>query len=150
MTRDDISDLLARGWIDINGRFMDSSNVALTDAGLAFLQKAVPAGAIRPVYDVDSRKLIVAGETILTLAVQARNLAAFLGAIERAGWRPRIAKPLDGRRCRDSTHHLAVAIHRLNLQQRLIDFHTDDGAATWNWRPGQRSRNGAGARSNRD
>ena len=134
ITDDDCRDLMARGLVESRGRLSASSLVVLTDAGLALLQDAIPDGAIRPIFDVRSRRLMVAGEVILPLAVQARNLAAFLKSIEDAGWAPRIEKPLNGRVAAADAHRLAVAAHRLTAHQRLLDFHADDGAATWNWR----------------
>jgi hypothetical protein len=99
------------------------------------LQKAIPAGALRPVYDVPSRRLSVAGEVVLQLAVQARNQAAILTALELSGWESRVPEPLRKRSCENAAHHLAVTTHCLNQRQCLIQFHADDGSATWNWRP---------------
>jgi hypothetical protein len=112
-----------------------NSPIRLTDGGLAFLQEAIPAGGLRPAYDIPSRKLTVAGEVIIRLAVQARNQAAVLAAIEVAGWKSRVAEPLRRVSRENNAHHLAVTTHNLNLHQTLIEFHSDDGSATWNWRP---------------
>lgn len=136
LTLDDCRELLAQRLVAAHGKLTSSSVVTLTDAGLALMQRAIPVGAIRPIFDVSTRELSVAGETILRLAVQARNLAPLLTAIETARWSARVARPLDGRRCAGDAHRLAVATNRLNLQQPLIDFHADDGAVRWNWRQG--------------
>ncbi|HEX5446238.1 MAG TPA: hypothetical protein VFW87_20595 [Pirellulales bacterium] len=138
--------MLDCGLVAADGKLNASSAVVLTDAGLAFLQQFIPRGAVRPVYDVASRKLSVAGEVMLTLAVQARNLSPFLAAAEKARWPPRIIEPLGARPCRNDAHFLAVAAHSPTSRQALIDFHADDGAATWNWRMngGRRQVNGMG------
>ncbi|HWB13673.1 MAG TPA: hypothetical protein VG826_30890 [Pirellulales bacterium] len=111
------------------------SQLTLTRAGFALLQKAIPAGALRPVYDVLSRRLCVAGEIVLQLAVQARNQAAILTALEFSGWKSRVPEPLRQRSCSNAAHHLAATTHNLNRRQDLIEFHADDGSARWNWRP---------------
>jgi hypothetical protein len=136
LSRDDCRELVAHGLIVAEGKFRPSANVTLTDAGLALLQMMIPLGAVRPVYDLASRKLSVGGEVILTLAVQARNLSAFLSAIEMAHWARRVDRPLAARPCGNDRNRLAVVVHALNALQGLIDFHADDGAATWNWRRG--------------
>lgn len=135
LSRDDCRELMALGLAACDGNASASSLIVLTDAGLAMLKHAIPFGAVRPIYAPDARTLIVAGETILPLAVQARNLAAFLSTIEEREWAPRIEKPLGRRPCGNDRNRVAVAAHTLNGLQQLIDFHADDGAATWNWRP---------------
>ena len=131
VTHEECHELIAHGLLEARRRF-----ITLTEAGLDLLQEAIPLGAIRPVFDVHSRQLIVAGEIILCLAVQARNRSAFLAAVERTGWSPRIEAPLNGRSAADDVRRIAVTAHYLSAQQSLIDFHADDGAATWNWRRG--------------
>jgi hypothetical protein len=131
VTHEECDEWIAQGLIEARRRF-----IALTDAGLDLLQEAIPLGAIRPVFNVHSRQLIVAGEIILCLAVQARNRSAFLTAVERTGWSPRVEAPLNGRSAGGDVHRIAVTAYRLSAQQSLIDFHADDGAATWNWRRG--------------
>lgn len=100
----------------------------------------VSPSQILPRYDTDARILTVAGHVIAQLPAQARNLAAALAAIEQAGWPPRIASPLVGTAAGNDRHHLAMIVYKLNLRQRLIDFHADDGALCWNWRPAARLR----------
>jgi hypothetical protein len=81
------------------------------------------------------RILTVAGHVIVHLPVQARNMIAALAAIELAGWPPRIVSPLREDPAGNDRHNLAMAVYKLNARQTLIDFHTDDGALRWNWRP---------------
>lgn len=90
--------------------------------------------SLLPSYDADLRELSVAGVVILHLPAQARSLAAVLMALDRACWKPRAEKPLNGRPGGNDAHHLAVAAYKLNARQSLIDFHADDGAFRWNWR----------------
>lgn len=90
--------------------------------------------AILPHYDVGLRELSVTGQVILRLPVQARSLAAALTALQLAGWKGRVPKPLAGRPGGNDPHHLAIAAYKLNDRQDLIDFHADDGALRWDWR----------------
>jgi hypothetical protein len=129
---DDWRGLLKGGFVTADGE--SPSQLTLTDSGLALLQSAIPCGALRPAFDRASRKLVVAGRAVLTLPVQARNLAAFLGALEDRDWAPRVVEPLNGRPCAGDSSSVAVTAYRLSTRQALIDFHADDGAATWNWR----------------
>jgi hypothetical protein len=140
LSSDDCLDLVSSGLVVPCRRARPTKlgsrgKLTLTDAGLGFLQKAIPAGALRPVYDISSRTLSVAGEIILGLAVQARNQAAVLTAMEVAGWKGRVSSPLGECRCANDAHHLAATTYHLSLHQILIEFHADDGSATWNWRP---------------
>ncbi|HWB14743.1 MAG TPA: hypothetical protein VG826_36305 [Pirellulales bacterium] len=89
---------------------------------------------VLPFYDTDLRELSVTGEVILRLPVQARSLAAALTALQAAGWKARVPKPLACRPGGNDPHHLAIAAYKLNDRQELIDFHADDGALRWNWR----------------
>lgn len=100
----------------------------------ATYHRSAVKGPIVPRYDVELRELSVTGEVILRLPVQARSLAAALTALEVAGWKPRVSKPLAGRPGGNDPHHLAIAAYKLNYRQQLIDFHADDGALRWNWR----------------
>lgn len=134
VSRDECRDLIARNLAAGQAKLRDSARLVLTDSGLLLLQQAIPVGAIRPMYDAASRRLSVAGETVLELAVQARNRAAVLNALELAGWPQRVSKPLAGRPCFGDAQSLASAAHRLSVWQVLVDFHADDGAITWNWR----------------
>ena len=123
----------------------------LSEAGLAYVTRqsrslSVPApvktaaangdpARVVPYYDADARELDVAGVVILCLPVQARSLAAVLGALELSGWNRRVARPLTGCRGGNDHHHLANVALRLNRHQAMIDFRTDDGAICWTWRP---------------
>ncbi len=131
-------ELARRGFVtavQASGSRVDArSRLILTNIGLVFLQRAIPAGALRPVYDIPARELSVAGRVVVRLAVQARSQAAILAALEVSGWKPRVAEPLGKRPGGNDSRHLAAAAHHLSLHQPLIDFHADDGAATWNWR----------------
>jgi hypothetical protein len=135
LARDGCRVLVARGFVSVDGHRGASSRILLTQAGLAFLQAAIPAGAPRPVYNVDARVLSVLGDEIATLAVQARSQSAILAALEHTGWQPRVANPLAARPCRNDHHRLDEAAHNLSVRQLLVDFHGDDGAVRWNWRP---------------
>jgi hypothetical protein len=101
---------------------------------------SISLSSILPYYDVELRELSVTGEVILRLPVQARSLAAVLAALQAAGWASRVPKPLSGRPGGNDPHHLAIAAYKLNDRQDLIDFHADDGALRWNWRPQHRER----------
>jgi hypothetical protein len=134
LTRHDCRELIDRGLAAADGPLGASGRVAMTDDGLVLLQKAVPIGGLSPLFDRGSRKLSVAGQVVLPLPVHARNLTTFLGAMEDARWAARVKAPLDGRPSAGDPHYVAVTAHRLSTRQGLIDFHGDDGAATWNWR----------------
>lgn len=135
LTCADCRNLHDRGVILVDGKHDASRRVVLSDYGLVVLRAAIPLGAMRPVYAGASRGLSVAGHVIAQLKVQARNLCAVLTSLELAQWAPRVEKPLAGRPCAADPHSLQVALGALNARQRVIDFHVDDGAATWNWRP---------------
>lgn len=134
LTQADLRSLLDRGLVMADAKQGASRRIALTGAGLALLQAAIPLGAIRPVYDRGSSVLRAAGHIILEPAVQRRNLSKILVSLEDARWARRVEKPLAGRRCAGDSHSLRTALSKLNGRQRLIDFHARDGAATWNWR----------------
>lgn len=103
-------------------------SVSLSPPPLVSLSPLVPH------YDIDLRELSVAGVVILRLPVQARNLAAVLTALQQGGWKPRVAKPLNGRPGGNDHHHLAIVAYKLNGRQSLVEFHADDGAVRWIWR----------------
>ena len=134
VARDDCRDVIARELLVADGKLTASSRIVLTDAGLAVMQIAIPDGAVRPIYNIDFRELSVVGDLILPLAVQARNLATVLASIERADWKPRVVKPLDGSPGGNDPHHLCNAACSLNDHRSLIHFRADDGAVRWRWR----------------
>jgi hypothetical protein len=101
---------------------------------------ARPQSPVLPHYDIDLRELSVTGEVILRLPVQARSLAAALTALQAAGWKRRVPRPLANRPGGNDPHHLAIAAYKLNYRQQMIEFHADDGALRWNWRTGSASR----------
>lgn len=135
LTRADCRDLLDRGLAMADGRRGAARRVVIADAGLLVFQAAIPLGVIRPVYDRSSHKLSVAGQMILHPAVHGRNLSTILDSFEDVRWATRVEKPLAGRRCANDPRSLQVALSTLSNQQRIIEFHAQDGAATWNWRP---------------
>lgn len=95
---------------------------------------SISPSSLLPHYDIELRELTVAGEVILRLPVQAHNLAAILTSLERASWKSRVEKPLNGRPDGSDPTHLADAAYSLNGRQPLIDFHADGGAVRWQWR----------------
>ena len=76
----------------------------------------------------------MAGEVILRLRLQARNLTGMLTSFQLAGWPRRVLKPLNGYPGASDPQHLADAVYGLNHLQSLIEFRTDGEAVRWQWR----------------
>lgn len=115
-----------------------SAEVGGGDGGQPAVAFSLPScfysSRLLPHYEIDLRELSVAGVVILRLPVQARNLAAALAALQLSGWKPRVAKPLNGCRGGNDRHHVGIAAYKLHHRQSLIEFHADDGGLRWNWR----------------